>query len=271
MDAEIFVNTCSVEKRMLIQALSVELKRLIDKDPEPEFVTTPSDMRVVGQQKRVATEDGEFIVEWNGLEWFKKYLICQVTKYNATGCWQKEALTPVSVPSPENGLLITPEELMEIVKEGQRIYGGGGIPDHLNKGMLFTSTKTVHEVIEDLEKLRADADEISHGPDIVIEKEYYRGISDGIKWSINRVKNIEQAVKIEVSGDNVTPKVKNMATIPPSGAFRDNVAREAVIEILDMLEEYGNPGKGEEHGVTWNRHVLRERAEALKAKLVGEK
>ena len=214
LDAEI--NTCSVEKRMLIQALFVELKRIINKDPEPEFVTTPSDMRVVGQQQRVTMEDGEFIVEWNGTEWFKKYLICQVTKYNATGCWQEKIKTPVDTgahsleeahrnatekladfdkwldehpeakkQTPSNP--ITPEELMEIVKEGQKIYGDKATFD---KGILFSFTKTVQEVIEELERLSNDAKRISEQPEGTDQK-YYCGISDGIKWSIRRAEEMD--------------------------------------------------------------------------------
>ena len=279
LDAEIFVNTCSVEKRMLIQALFVELKRLINKDPEPEFVTTPSDMRVVGQQQRVTMESGEFIVEWNGTEWFKKYLICQVTKYNATGCWQEKIKTPVDTgahsleeahrnviekradfdkwldehPEAEKQTpigLITPEELMEIVKEGQKIYG--------DKGILFSSTKTVQEVIEDLERLSSDAKRISERPEGTDQK-YYCGISDGIKWSIRRVKNIEQAVKTEVSGDNVTPTAIE-TEYGKAYKITEGVNRQAIIEILDMLTKI--------HYII-DYKEMREQASKLKTKLGG--
>jgi hypothetical protein len=80
----------------------------------------------------------------------------------------------------------------------------------VGEGILFSSAKTIQEVIEDLEQLSIDAEKISKNPGRT-DQSYYHGISVGVKWSINRVKNIEtkQAMKPYIK----KPKGKSNATV----------------------------------------------------------
>jgi hypothetical protein len=97
--------------------------------------------------------------------------------------------------------LITPEELMKIVKIGQKIYGEKEPHETVGEGILFSSAKTTQEVIEDLEQLSIDE----------------------VKANL---KKIRQSLKDNPS-DEYTKAYK----------ITEMLNRQAIVEILDMLIE----------------------------------
>jgi hypothetical protein len=128
--------------------------------------------------------------------------------------------------------LITPEELMKIVKIGQKIYGEKEPHETVGEGILFSSAKTTQEVIEDLEQLSIDE----------------------VKANL---KKIRQSLKDNPS-DEYTKAYK----------ITEMLNRQAIVEILDMLinTEADWIKRNEIVGAT----TLGSLAETLKAKLMGE-
>jgi hypothetical protein len=61
-----------------------------------------------------------------------------------------------------------------------------------------------------------------------------------------------------------------MATIPPSGTFRDKVAREVGVEILDILTSFANEVGSFTLGDRADAYIaLVDKTEALRDKLTG--
>ena len=93
----------------LLKTVAHYLRQIIDEVNHGKMTQrdNPKDMRVTGQQQRITMEGGDFIVEWDGYEWFKKYRIDKVS------VWSKE----------KNGMT-TIEEKRTLPREEEKTKGG---------------------------------------------------------------------------------------------------------------------------------------------------